>query len=591
MKSSIANCRLRSRNNLLSFIRSSIFFSCITLAGTNVFSQTLFTYGKHSVSKQEFLNAYNKSNSDSTMQRMSYDEYLELYSRFRLKVQSALDEKMDTTTEQRKELESFRYQLADNYLKDDASVKLLVDEAFDRSLKDIHISFIYVPVYSQETMEITTARNKIRQAYTKLQNGESFEKVAESFEHGDVGFITVFVLPYQLENAAYKTPEGKHSTIVQTSTGFFILKNNKERKAVGKVRIAQILLAMSSQITNEQRQKLRLRADSLYNNLLEGENFADSAKQLSNDNLTYNNGGEMPAFGLGQYDTAFTNAAFALQKDGELSRPVRTSFGYHILKRLQRIDVIDDKSNVANMAMLKERVLQSDRMKAAEAMLAESVRKKIEKDASPNDLASDSTVMDYYRKHLEHYNKEFAVQLNEFREGNLLFGVMQEKVWDAAASDSTGLRNFYNANKQKYIWEKSADAVIITCTDPRALDSAQTKIKNAPTEWRQIAESSNGTIIADSGRFELGQIPVIDRTNFTEGLLTAPVTNEQDSSKTFAYILKLHDENEPKSFEDAKGSVINDYQVFLEEQWIADLKKRYPVKVNKKVFKSLPPRS
>ena len=89
--------------------------------------------------------------------------------------------------------------------------------------------------------------------------------------------------------------------------------------------------------------------------------------------------------------------------------------------------------------------------------------------------------------------------------------------------------------------------MIITCTDPRELDSAQTKIKNASTEWRQIAESSNGTIIADSGRFELGQIPVIDRTNFTEGLLTAPVTNEQDSSKTFAYILKLHDENEPKS--------------------------------------------
>jgi peptidyl-prolyl cis-trans isomerase SurA len=591
MKSSIANCRRRNRNNFLFLIRSSIFYACLTLTGINLFAQTLFTYGKHSVSKQEFLNAYNKSNSDSNAQRMSYDEYLELYSRFRLKVQAALDEKMDTTAEQRNELESFRNQLVDNYLKDDASIKLLVDEAFDRSQKDIHLSFIYVPVYSTETGEITTARNKIKEAYARLQNGDSFEKVAASYEHGDVGFITVFVLPYVIENVAYKTPEGKYSTILQTPAGFYILKNNKERKAVGKVRVAQILLAMSPQTTNDQRQQLRLRADSLYNNLLEGENFADSAKQLSNDNLTYQNGGELPAFGLGQYDTAFTNAAFALQKDGELSRPVRTSFGFHILKRLQRIDVIDDKLNVANMAMLKERVLQSDRMKAAEAMLAESVRKKIEKDASPADLASDSAVMEFYKKHLEDYNKEFAAQLNEFREGNLLFGVMQKNVWDAATADSAGLQNFYNGNKQKYIWEKSADAVIITCTDSRALDSTQLKIKNNPASWRQIAEESNGTIIVDSGRFELGQIPVVDRTNFTEGLMTAPVTNEQDSSKTFAYILRLHNENEPKSFEDARGSVINDYQVFLEEQWIAELRKRYPVKVNKKTFKSLPPKT
>jgi len=98
-------------------------------------------------------------------------------------------------------------------------------------------------------------------------------------------------------------------------------------------------------------------------------------------------------------------------------------------------------------------------------------------------------------------------------------------------------------------------------------------------------------IQADSGRFELGQIPVVDRTNFTEGLITAPVTNEQDSSKTFAYIIRLHNEKEPKGFEDAKGSVINDYQVFLEEQWVTELKKQYPIKVNRKVFKSLPLKS
>lgn len=561
---------------------------CFFLIGTNLSAQTLFTYGKYAVSKDEFLKAYNKNNGDSTSPLISYEEYLELYSRFRLKVQFALDAGMDTAAEQKNELESFRFQLAENFLKEDVSTKLLVDEAFERSLKDINISYIYAPVYSAVSTEINAARKKINEAYAQLQNGTSFEKVAESYDHGGVGYITVFVLPYIIENIAYNTPEGKYSAPFKTSSGFYIIKNNKARKAVGMVRVAQILLAFQPGMSEDAKKQLKDRADSLHKDLLEGGNFADSAKQHSNDNLTYQNGGEMPAFGLGQYDTAFTNAAFALQKDGELSSPVRTAFGYHILLRLQRIDVTDDTTNTANMDMLKERVLQSDRMQAAQALLVKSIRKKIEKDASPADLTNDSTVLTYYRRHLERYNKEYADQIKEFREGNLLFGVMQKKVWDAANSDSAALRNYYNSNKEKYYWELSADAVIVTCTDPNALDSTQLNIKTNPASWRRISEKSNGMILADSGRFELGQIPVADSTNFTEGLITSPVTNEQDSSKTFAYIIRLHNEKEPKGFDDAKGSVINDYQVFLEEQWIADLKKKYPVKVNKKVFKSLP---
>ena len=560
---------------------------CFFLTGTNLSAQTLFTYGKQAVSKDEFLKAYNKNNGDSTFSHISYEEYLELYSRFRLKVQSALDAGMDTSAEQKNELESFRLQLADNFMKDDASTKLLVDEAFQRSLKDINISYIYVPVYSNDSTEINAARKKIDEAYAQLQNGTSFEKVARSYDHGAVGYITVFVLPYAIENIAYNTAEGKYSAPIKTSSGFYIIKNNKERKAVGRVRVAQILLAFKPRMSEDAQNQLKGKADSLYTNLLGGGNFADSAKRYSNDNLTFQNGGEMPAFGLGQYDTAFTNAAFGLQEDGELSSPFKTAFGYHILKRLQRIEVTSDPSNTANMEMLKEKVLQSDRMQAAQAMLVKSIRKKIEKDASPADLANDSTVLEYYRRHLENYNKEYADQIKEFREGNLLFGVMQKKVWDAATSDSAALHKFFDSNKAKYNWDLSADAVIVTCTDPHALDSIQLIIKNNPASWRKITEESNGMILADSGRFELGQIPVVDRTNFTEGLITAPVTNEQDSSKTFAYIIRLHNEKEPKGFDDAKGSVINDYQAFLEEQWIAELKKRYPIKINRKVFKSL----
>lgn len=178
--------------------------------------------------------------------------------------------------------------------------------------------------------------------------------------------------------------------------------------------------------------------------------------------------------------------------------------------------------------------------------------------------------------------------MKEFREGNLLFGIMQQKVWDAAIADSAALKQYYNVNKDKYYWENSADALIITCIEPQLMEQAQSNVKNNLAEWRKWTEESNGMIQADSGRFELSQIPLVERTNFTDRLITAPVTNEQDSSKTFAYILKLYPAKEPKKFEDAKGSVINDYQTRLEENWIAELKNKYPIKINSRVFRSLP---
>ena len=194
----------------------------------------------------------------------------------------------------------------------------------------------------------------------------------------------------------------------------------------------------------------------------------------------------------------------------------------------------------------------------------------------------------FYRDHLENYQPEFGAQMKEFSEGNLLFTIMQQKVWNAASSDTNGLKEYYDHHKEKYKWENSADALIITTLNEEFTAKARENVTNNFEEWRQWADESNGLIQADSGRFELGQIPVINRTNFAPGLTTAPVINPQDSSRTFAYIIKLYPADEPKNFEDAKGAIINDYQVYLEEKWIAALKKKYPVRINKRVFRSLP---
>jgi peptidyl-prolyl cis-trans isomerase SurA len=554
-----------------------------------LFSQTLFTYGNHAVSKKEFLQAYNKNNTDSSLAKMSYADYLDLYLKFKLKVQAAIDAGMDTTATQRAELKSFRNQLSEGYLKEDASIELLTDEAFERSLKDIHLSQIFIPAgKGAPDNEINDAQNQINAAYQRLQNGEPFDKVANDYQHGSLGYITAFVLPYSIETIAYNTPVGKYSIPFQSASGFHILRNDGERKAVGKIRVAQIQVAFPPDSAADMDNKLARRADSIYKALKAGANFADAAAQLSDDQLSYMAGGEIPAFGVGTYDTAFENAAFALKHDNDISQPVRTSFGYHIIKRLQHIPVIEDPSNKDWRAVIRERVTLSDRMQVARAILVQNVKKKIEKDATAADLANDSEVLSFYRDHLENYQPEFGAQMKEFSEGNLLFTIMQQKVWNAASSDTTGLKEYYDHHKEKYKWENSADALIITTLNEEFTAKARENVNNNFAEWRQWADESNGLIQVDSGRFELGQIPVIDRTNFTAGLTTAPVINPQDSSRTFAYIIKLYPAAEPKNFEDAKGAIINDYQVYLEEKWIDTLKKKYPVRINKRVFRSLP---
>ena len=193
--------------------------------------------------------------------------------------------------------------------------------------------------------------------------------------------------------------------------------------------------------------------------------------------------------------------------------------------------------------------------------------------------------MEYYRNHLEEYNKEFALQLKEFKEGNLLFEIMQRQVWDKASVDSAGLKNYYNAHKNKYWWEASADVVLFTCSDSLAAVNAKAAFLQHMNEWRSIAQNSDGLVQADSGRFELTQLPIA-AGNIKPGFTSAPAKTSSDNITSFVHIVNVYQQRTPRNFDDAKGFVINDYQGYLENKWIESLKKKYPVIVNEAVLKS-----
>jgi peptidyl-prolyl cis-trans isomerase SurA len=214
-----------------------------------------------------------------------------------------------------------------------------------------------------------------------------------------------------------------------------------------------------------------------------------------------------------------------------------------------------------------------------------------------------NAALEYYRNHLEEYNKDFAFQLTEFREGNLLFEIMQRKIWDKASTDSAGLRNYYEGHKDKYWWDSSADAILFTCNSQKMAENLKAGLLGNPSAWKTLSDSLNPAVQADSGRFELAQIPMpaaqqgagpgpgnTGRASggFTPRQFTPFVPNKADNTVSFAYILNIYNEKSPRNYRDARGFVINDYQVFMEDQWIAELKKKYPIRVDESVFASLP---
>ena len=196
-------------------------------------------------------------------------------------------------------------------------------------------------------------------------------------------------------------------------------------------------------------------------------------------------------------------------------------------------------------------------------------------------------MVDNYRDNLEDYNEEFRHLMTEVRDGNMFFEIMQLEVWNKAQADTSALRILYNLDPAAYTWKKSADAIVFFFIDPSAVKPVFDAVKKLPSSWRQVIARYEDKVMADTARYEWSQIPNLGNTIPKAGLITTPSENKLDNSTTFAYIVKVYNEPKQRSFEEAKGMLINDYQVQLEKQWDEALKKKYPVVVNEAILKEL----
>jgi peptidyl-prolyl cis-trans isomerase SurA len=631
-----------------------ILVSVAYFAIANSNAQTLITYGNNTVDKDEFLRAYNKNKTAETNKAQSIRDYLELYTNFKLKVKVAREMRLDTSDQFKNDLENFRKQIEENYLSDASTFNALMNEVFERSQADLHL--IRYSIKTEENMDpadTLAKRQAIYDLYEQAQPTENLKTkdLDPAIKRVDMGYVTVFSLPYAIENMVYKLQKGEVSKPYRTKNGWHVFQVIDIRKSAGKWKVAQILLTSPANADDQTKLRAIQLSDSLYTLLQKGADFSELARQFSDDKLTYLNGGEMQEFTTGKFEPAFENEVMSLQKDGDISKPFQTSFGIHIVKRLSVTPTPTDKQDEGFQFELKQKLMQDERVKIAKDKFAKEVIAKIGFKqtfiVSNNDIIryADSVMqdpagfdvsktpistkrilsisrgsingkewltyvrdyvvnpenykgetaaelweryqpqmaMDYYRKNLERFNSDFAFQLQEFREGNLLFDVMEKKVWSGASSDSSGLQQYYVANKDKYLWDASADVLMINAVSEEDAKEALSSIRNGKN-WRQVAEDKQGSIQADSSRFELAQL--VSNANPSPGTFS-DINKNGDGTYGFVYYYRLYPAGQQRSFEDSKGMVINDYQQVVERKWIESLRKQYPVKVDEALLKKI----
>ncbi len=621
-------------------------------------SQTLITYGTNTVSKDEFLRAYNKNKTPVTDKEKAIRDYIELYSNFKLKVKAAKELRVDTLPQLKADIDNFRRQVDENYMSDEKGLNALIDQAFTRSLNDLHVIHFSITV-PEDAMPGDTLKmfNASQSLYNELKSGKTdYTTLAGNnmAKYGDLGYVTVFSLPYQYENIVYSLKPGETSTPYRAKKGWHIFKLLEQRKDAGKWKVAQILLTWPPNPDDATKQKTQKLADSLYSLLQEGADFAGLAKNFSNDKLTYLNGGELPEFGSGKFDYAFEKEVFDLKKDADITKPFTTSFGIHIVRRISYTPAITDKSDASLQFELKQKVMQDSRVSTAKEKFAKDIITKIGYKRTPGvkdeDLVryADSAIvhnepeyinelpisnknvisfskttlkgfdwlkfvreykgnfeqykgestkelwdkfitisaLEYYRNHLEEYNEDFKFQMQEFKEGNMLFEVMEKNVWGKAGTDSVGLLKYYNEHKQNYKWAESADVLIVNCVSEKVAGEAMVALKSGKP-FKTLVEERSNEIQADSARYELSQINGSSNSFPKAGDGYSPIVKNSDGTATFIKYFTFYPANQQRNFEEARGLVINDYQNVLEQKWLGELRKKYPVKVNEAVVKTI----
>lgn len=467
---------------------------------------------------------------------------------------------------------------------------------------------------------------------------------------GDLGYFTVFDMVYPFESAVYNMEEGDISMPVRTKFGYHLIHLKDKRRALGRAKVAHILVLLTKAENKADSLAVKHKIDSLHQALENGADWEAMVKKHSDDKASAKQGGELPWFKSNRMIPAFVEATFSLKKPGDISEPFKSKYGWHIVKLIDKEPIGSFEDNKAEIKKQITRNDRADKSKESlihkiqkeynaqtftdnaialktvidstifqnkwEADTAEGMTAKVysigDKSFTQYDFARflednqtrqqkqdiemylqlklgefiDKKTIAYEDSQLEKKYPEFRNLMQEYRDGILLFELTNDKVWNKAIEDTTGLKAFYKKHKEDYMWEERAQATIVTVTNNDYLEQARKLVSEGKSKEEVLGalnDSTSSNVIIREGKFEKSANPYIEKVAWEKGLSE---TKKHNGNPFFVYIERFVDP-EPKTLDEAKGPVTADYQNYLEKEWIKELRERYDFKVKERVFKSI----
>lgn len=651
--------------------------SVFVYAGKQPKDTTLFTYGNKKVTTAEFYRGFTKNkHKDSVTKPKEVDEYLELYKKFKLKVQDAYDMGIDTTDEYKSELATYRSQIAKQFLMDTAVNEQLVQEAYQRLKYDVKASHILIFARPDAAPSDTLkAYQKMLRIKAMIDSGKiTFENAALQYSEdpsagenqGSLGYFTAFQMIYEFENQAYNTEVGKVSKVFRTEFGYHIVKVYEKRPSKGDISVKIIKIEMNPSPNAEEIEEGRSKINEVYKKLQQGQPFVTLVHQYSEDAKSVLDNGNIPPFTMTtvRWPENFKNTAFSLAKDGDYSEPIQTNSGFYIIQRigLKPLEPIGKirgtiltkiqkdsrqyRNTLAVYAKAKNYYGFSENkkykdivLKYVDSSLLEGMfdydsaalkspklknivlfsLKKAKLQYTVNDFAKwlteaqkpfnskslgsivinyydayrVQTVMSYYEADLENVSPKFANLYREYKEGILLFNVMAKKVWNKSVEDSTGLKDYYAQHTDKYIFGDRYHITYFKCADINIANQLKQDLEKGILVDSILRKYNRMNPLNVSnpktGKFEAGQDYYANQL-FEKGTQGNKYMIIADPKVQGAYTLVQIHEFIPavkKTLSEARGSVLSDYQSYLESKWVEELMLKYPIIVEEKVYASL----
>jgi peptidyl-prolyl cis-trans isomerase SurA len=522
--------------------RSSLLVLLLLLLEISIHAQSpddriLMTVGGRNVPAGEFIRMFNKSYGPD--EAHDIDSYLQQFIIFKLKVADAIHAGMDTTKAFRNELNGYRNQLAQNYLTDTKTKENLLQKTYQRYLTEINASHILVSCpEGAKPADTLNAWQKASDIRERIINGEPFEQVARGtsddpsvkFNGGNLGYFTVFQMITPFEDAAYNLKKGGLSEPVRTPYGYHIIRVNDKRPSKGRVLVAHIMKASPPGTPEEEVKKAQESINTIYKELQAGASFGELARKYSDHKESASGGGKLNWFGTGEMISEFAEAAFSITDTGKFCAPVRTIYGWHIIKLLDRkkpgtfeetrsyleskinqsyLNSLSRKSFVEKLkkeynfrinqtafdwfvsntdTLIIQGLAKYDKTNlpdgmiytfASQGLTVKDFAASIERRASmivtddPLYFITQSIetrlsdqILKYENSILERKYPEFRYLMNEFHDGILLFEISGKKVWNRIQEDSAGLQRYYEENKHKYLTKRGIDVKIYTLEMP-----------------------------------------------------------------------------------------------------------------------------